>query len=189
MEALIRAASIADAAAILEIYGPYIQNTAITFEYETPSVEAFSQRMKNIMERYPYLVAEMNGQVVGYAYAAPYIGRQACDWSCEVSIYLAPDAIGQGIGRALYETLEGMLKQMGIVNMYASIACTEEEDPYVSNHSADFHAHYGFRPIGVFRNCGYKFSRWYHLMWMEKTLGGHGTDMMPVAFQNQENSR
>ena len=186
MQFQIRAARITDAAAILSVYGPYIQNTAITFEYGIPSVESFAKRMEGIMARYPYLVAEENGRIVGYAYAAPYITRSACDWSCEVSIYLSPQVVGQGLGRALYTQLESQLRQMGIVNMYASIACTDGEDPYVSNHSADFHGHMGFRPVGVFRNCGYKFGRWYHLMWVEKTLNAHGKEMPPVLFGNKE---
>ncbi len=186
MQFQIRAARTADASTILDIYGPYIQNTAITFEYEIPTAEAFVKRMEGIMSRYPYLVAETGGKVVGYAYAAPYITRSACDWSCEVSIYLAPQAVGQGLGRALYEQLENQLRQMGIVNMYASIACADGKDPYVSDYSADFHAHLGFRPVGVFRNCGYKFGRWYHLLWVEKTLNIHGNEMQPVMFQNKE---
>ncbi len=173
MQIRIRRATVEDAAAILEIYGPYIQNTAITFEYTVPTVESFIRRMEDIMSRYPYLVAEKDGKLLGYAYAAPYIARQACDWSCEVSIYLARSATGQGIGRMLYEKLEQDLRQMGIVNMYASIACADGEDPYVSNNSLDFHAHMGFRPVGIFRRCGYKFGRWYHLQWVEKTLCSH----------------
>ena len=182
----IRQAKSSDAPAILEIYGWYIHNTAITFEYSVPTVQAFTRRMEDIMGRYPYLVAEKNGKLLGYAYAAPYIRRQACDWSCEVSIYLAREVTGQGIGRMLYEKLEAILAEMGIVNMYASIACTDAEDPYVSNNSLDFHGHMGFRSVGTFRNCGYKFGRWYHLQWVEKTLGSHEDTMLPVKF-NEEN--
>lgn len=86
----------------------------------------------------------------------------------------------------LYEKLEAILREMGIVNMYASIACADEEDPYVSNNSADFHAHMGFKPVGIFRNCGYKFGRWYHLMWVEKTLNSRERKMQPVRFENKE---
>lgn len=177
---IIRPATLQDVRKILEIYGWYIENTAITFEYTIPTEQAFSDRMKNIMSRYPYLVAECDGQLLGYAYAAPYITRKACDWSCEVSIYLARESTGQGLGRKLYEALENRLRAMGIVNMYASIACAEGEDPYVNNNSADFHAHMGFKPVGVFRNCGYKFKRWYHLAWVEKTIGVHELDMKEV---------
>ena len=181
-QTVIRPVALSDIENILNIYGWYIQNTAITFEYAVPSLEEFTQRVKGICSRYPYLVAECCGKVQGYAYAAPYITRKACDWSCEVSIYLAPEATKQGLGRALYEALENRLKTMGIVNMYASIACVDGEDPYVDTNSLDFHAHMGFQPIGTFRNCGYKFGRWYHLAWVEKTLGDHVTNMKEVQF-------
>ena len=180
LDVIVRPATKADAADILEIYGWYIKNTAITFEYEIPTVEAFAARIEGVLERYPYLVAVDAERILGYAYAAPYIRRSACDWSCEVSIYLAPHATKQGLGRQLYQFLERCLYDMGIVNMYASIACTDGEDPYVDSNSADFHAHMGFRKIGTFLNCGYKFGRWYHLMWVEKTLRIHGENMKPI---------
>ena len=177
---IIRPATLQDVRKILEIYGWYIENTAITFEYTIPTEQAFSDRMKNIMSRYPYLVAERDGKLLGYAYAAPYITRKACDWSCEVSIYLSREAVGQGLGRSLYTELENRLKEMGIVNMYASIACAQRDDPYVSNNSMEFHRHMGFRPVGVFQNCGYKFDRWYDLAWVEKTIGQHKDHMKEV---------
>ncbi len=185
MDYEIRSAKLSDAAAIAEIYGWYIRNTAITFEYDVPTAQAFARRMEGIMQKYPYLVVQQEGKILGYAYATSYIARQACDWSCEVSIYLAPDQTKQGLGRRLYEKLEVSLKAMGIVNMYASIACTDVQDPYVNDNSLNFHAHMGFKPVGIFRNCGYKFGRWYHLQWVEKTIGNHGKDMLPVAFRKE----
>ena len=90
--------------------------------------------------------------------------------------------MGQGLGRLLYTELEERLQAMGIVNMYASIACVDGDDPYVTNNSLDFHAHMGFRLVGIFRNCGYKFGRWYHLAWVEKTIGDHAPNMEKVEF-------
>lgn len=177
----IRSASLGDAARILEIYDYYVKNTAITFEYETPSLEAFQMRMKGIMERYPYFVIEQDGAIQGYAYAAPYITRAACDWSCEVSIYLEKNARKCGLGRKLYEALEDALRGMGIINVYASIACPETADEYLNYNSADFHAHLNFREIGRFRKCGYKFGRWYHLIWVEKVLGEHSEKVSPIV--------
>lgn len=179
---LIRSATVQDAQQLRKIYGWYVQNTAITFEYEIPGLEEFAQRIARTLHNYPYLVAQYNGEVVGYAYAAPYITRRACDWSCEVSIYLDKKAVGQGLGRLLYTELEERLQAMGIVNMYASIACVDGDDPYVTNNSLDFHAHMGFQPVGTFRNCGYKFGRWYHLAWVEKTIGIHDEYMKEVLF-------
>lgn len=183
---VIRPAAPEDAGALGRIYGWYVENTAITFEYTAPTEQAFAERIRSIGQKYPYLVAQRGENILGYAYATAYIARAACDWSCEVSIYLAPEATKQGVGRMLYERLEQLLKAMGIVNMYASIACGQADDPYVSENSADFHKHMGFAPVGIFCNCGYKFGRWYHLQWMEKTLAAQGADMPPVRWFSRE---
>ncbi|MBO7231860.1 MAG: N-acetyltransferase, partial [Bacteroidales bacterium] len=103
---IIRKACLEDAADILAIYAPYVENTAISFEYEAPSLEEFRHRMKHHMEKYPYLVAEQNGKLLGYAYAAAFHPRKAFQWLAETSIYLAPQAQGLGLGRRLYEALE-----------------------------------------------------------------------------------
>lgn len=177
----IRDAAPDDAGRILEIYDYYVTKTAISFEWVTPTLEEFQERMKRTMARYPYLVAQEDGVVQGYAYAGPFVGRAACDWSCELTVYLAPDARKQGLGRRLYSALERALGGMGILNLYACIACPDREDEYLTANSADFHAHLGFVKVGEFRNCGYKFGRWYHLIWMEKIIGSHGADQKPVA--------
>lgn len=180
----IRKATVADAKAILDIYAYYIEKTAITFEYEVPSVEAFAKRIENTLKKYPYLVALLEDKVVGYSYAGAYITRTACDWSAEISVYLAPEVRKCGIGRKLYEALEEELKAMGIVNLYASIAYSEQEDEFLTKNSIRFHEHMGFRVIGEFRNCGYKFQRWYDLLWVEKTIGEHRRNMEIVKFYN-----
>ena len=95
-----------DASRLLEIYDYYVRNTAITFEYETPSLAEFLSRMERTIKRYPYLVIERDGRVEGYAYAGVFKDRAAYDWSCEMTIYLAPEAEKQGLGRKLYEALE-----------------------------------------------------------------------------------
>lgn len=166
----IRNATLADAERLVEIYSYYIKNTAITFEYAVPTVEEFQDRMEGIMKRYPYLVIEKNQEVQGYAYANAYIDRAACDWSCEVSIYLARDAVKCGMGRMLYEAMENVLRDMGMVNVYASIAYSDTEDEYLTKNSLQFHEHLGYRKIGEFYNCGYKFGRWYSLVWVGKAI-------------------
>lgn len=176
----VRDAILADTARILEIYDHYIQNTAITFEYDTPAIEEFQQRIINIMARYPYLVIEKDGIIEGYAYASTFIGRAAADWACEVSIYLDHTAQKCGLGKMLYTELEKRLSQMGILNLYASIAYPEQEDEYLTTNSADFHAHMGFSQIATFHQCGYKFNRWYHLIWVEKMIGEHHSDHAPI---------
>ncbi len=173
MEIVIRDATLEDASRILEIYSYYIENTAITFEYDVPSVEAFRDRMSETMKRYPYLVIEADGMVQGYAYAGPFKGRAAYDWSCELTVYLDRQAQKRGFGQALYVALEEKLKQMGMLNLYACIGYPETEDEYLTRNSADFHAYLGFREVGRFHQCGYKFQRWYDMIWMEKIIGEH----------------
>ena len=177
----IRDAAPADAGRLLEIYDYYVRETAISFEWVTPTLEEFQGRMKRTMARYPYLVAQEDGVVQGYAYAGPFVGRAAYDWSCELTIYLARDARGRGMGRRLYEALEDALRKMGVLNLYACIGWPEREDEYLTANSADFHAHLGFVKAGEFRNCGYKFGRWYHMIWMEKIIGSHGENQKPVT--------
>lgn len=176
---VIRSASLEDAGRILEIYDYYVRHTAISFEYDTPSLEEFRERMRRTMERYPYLVVSRDGSIEGYAYAGPFHSRAAYGWSCETTIYLAPAARKQGLGRALYETLEEALKEMGILNLYACAGFPEKKDEYLTANSVEFHAHLGYRMVGMFRQCGYKFGRWYHMVWMEKIIGEHGDRQAP----------
>lgn len=172
----IRDAQPEDAGRILEIYAYYVEHTAVSFEYDVPSLSEFQNRMANIQKKYPYLVAELNGEILGYAYAGPFIGRDAYNWSCELTIYLDSSATKCGLGRRLYEALEKRLKNMGIQNLYACIGYPETEDEYLSRNSADFHAHLGFTLAGTFRKCGYKFGRWYDMVWMEKLIGAHSAE-------------
>lgn len=171
----IRLATIDDAESILNIYGPYVQNTAISFEYKTPTLEEFQTRIANISKNYPYLVAEQNNRIIGYAYGSRFHERAAFSWCAEVSIYVDANTRKCGVGRALYEALEKALKKQGILNLYASIAYTDIEDEYLNKNSAQFHAHLGYEQIGRFHKCGYKFNRWYDMIWMEKFIGEHET--------------
>lgn len=169
----IRNATLDDAEAILKIYDYYVQNTAITFEYETPAVSEFRQRMINVMKRYPYLVILRDGVISGYAYARPFVGRAAYDWSVEMTIYLDHKTQKCGMGRRLYEAMENALRKMGILNLYACIGYPVKEDEYLTTNSADFHRHLGYETVGRFHKCGYKFGRWYDMIWMEKIIGRH----------------
>ena len=180
MDIRIRTATPADAEAIIAVYAPYILKTAITFEYEVPTPEEFRARITRTLQRHPYLVAERGGQVLGYAYAHPFIGRAASDWSAEASIYLREDSLKIGLGRRLYQTLENAVRAQNILNLNASIAVAEGEDPYVTRNSVDFHLHMGYRQAAEFHHCGYKFGRWYNLVWVEKFLGEHTAAPAPV---------
>lgn len=179
---VVRNATIADAERILEIYDYYVKNTAITFEYTTPSIEEFKERMERTMSHYPYLVIENDNVLQGYAYAGTFIGRAACDWSCEMTIYLDHTVQKSGLGRIIYEALESNLREMGILNLYASIAYPEVNDEYLTTNSAEFHAHMGYVRVGEFHKCGYKFGRWYNLIWMEKMIGEHEMQQAPITY-------
>ncbi len=177
---LIRPASPEDAPALLDIYTPYVRETAITFEYDVPSPEEFRARIRGTLERYPYLAAESGGALLGYAYAGPFHSRAAYGWSAEASIYLRRDKRKLGLGRRLYGALEDLCRAQGIRNLNACAACPEKEDAYLTWNSVEFHAHMGFRLIGQFRQCGYKFGTWYNMAWMEKHLGDHPAEPGPV---------
>lgn len=169
----IRTAGVADAERILAIYAYYVENTAITYEYEVPSLEEFRGRIARTLTKYPYLVLEADGKILGYAYAGPFVGRAAYDRSLEVTIYLDHGAKGRGYGRMLYASLEEKLRDMGILNLYACIGDPIVEDEYLTHNSEEFHRHIGFAKVGTFHKCGYKFGRWYNMIWMEKIIGEH----------------
>ena len=178
----IRMANPADAQALLNIYAPYVINTAITFEYDVPSVEEFSSRIAHTLEKYPYLIAEEGGNILGYAYASPFHDRPAYDWAVETSIYVDQNIKHRGIGRKLNDALESTLREQGILNMNACIAYPPEEDEHLDKNSVEFHAHMGYRLVGEFYKCGYKFNRWYNMVWMEKLIGEHLSDQKPPKF-------
>lgn len=160
-----------DAAALADIYAPYVQSTAITCEYEMPTVEEFARRIAHTRERYPYLVAELGGRPVGYAYVGPLNARQAYDWSVETSIYLSRDVQHQGLGGRLHAVLKDCVAAMGMTNMCALIAVPHgADDEYLTRNSQDFHTHMGYRLVGTFDRCAQKFGRWYDMCWMELVL-------------------
>lgn len=169
----IRIATEQDAEALLEIYAPYVENTAITFEYTVPTVQEFTQRIRHVLEKYPYLVAEREGKIAGYAYAGTFKERAAYDWSVETTVYVREDQKKTGVGRELYEMLEKLLALQNIQNLNACIAYLEVEDQYLTHNSVQFHEHLGYRLVGEFYKCGYKSGRWYNMVWMEKHIGGH----------------
>ena len=169
----IRPATTEDAKRLLEIYAYYVEKTAITFEYDVPTEEEFRQRIEHITQKYPYIVLEEDGVIQGYAYAGVFKDRAAYDHSCEVTIYLDNNTKGKGYGRALYEKLEEELKNRGITNLYACIGDPIEEDEYLTKNSEHFHQHLGYTKCGEFHKCGYKFGRWYNMIWMEKMIGEH----------------
>ncbi len=172
---LIREVRESDVDALLSIYAPYVEQTAITFEYEVPTREDFLGRIRKTTKKYPYIVAVKGGEIVGYAYAGAFVGRAAYDWSAEASIYVHMNHRKEGIGGKLYIALEQMLKEMHILNINACIGVPAEgmEDEHLDHNSESFHEHLGYRLVGRFHNSGYKFETWYDMIWMEKMLGDH----------------
>lgn len=171
----IRNAREENAAALLEIYAPYVLGTAVTFEYEVPSEEYFRERIRTISEEWPYIIAEVGGVPVGYAYAHQLRERKAFCHSVETSIYIRDDFHGQGLGRRLYAALEERLRLLGVTNEYAVVAVPDgfpdvREDPYLTTGSVSFHERLGFRIAGDLHRCGTKFGRHYDVLYMEKFI-------------------
>jgi phosphinothricin acetyltransferase len=153
-----------DAPAIRAIYAPFVTETAITFEYDPPTVQTMRQRLELLMESYPCLVATDDaGQVVGYAYADALRGKQAYQWAVETTIYLAAEARGQGLGRALYQTLLDTLARQGRVWAYACLTA-----PHGA--SAAFHQRLGFEYLARFPQAGFKLAQWWAIDWYRKAL-------------------
>ena len=178
----IRRATPADAEALLGIYAPYVEHTVITFEYLVPTLEEFRERIRHTLEKYPYILAEQEetGEILGYAYTGPFKERAAYDWGVETTVYVKQDCKRGGIGKKLYTALEKVSAAQHILNMNACIGYPVEEDEYLTQDSAHFHEHLGYRLVGEFHSCGFKFGRWYDMIWMEKLIGTHTAEPEPV---------
>lgn len=160
---MIRIAREQDVGQMLSIYAPYILNTTHSFEYDVPTQEEFLARFRALTVRFPWLVWEEDGKILGYAYGSPPFERAAYSWCAESSIYLLPEAQGRGIGKRLYTALEKLLQYQGYQKTYAIITSENEG-------SLAFHKHLGYKTVGEFPRCGYKFGRWAGVIWMEKQL-------------------
>lgn len=160
--AQVRPAHPADAAAIADVYRPYVLHTPVSFEQDPPGSDEMRRRML-LTPRLPWLVAARDDAVVGYAYASPHRARPAYRWSVEVSVYLAAQERGRGTGRLLYEHLLPELTLLGHVGAYAGITLPNEA-------SVRLHESVGFTPVGVFRDVGYKHGRWHDVGWWQRSL-------------------
>ena len=183
---MIRPAVESDLPAILAIYGPYILTSTATFEYEVPSLPAFTDRFRGITAQFPWLVWEQDGEILGYAYASAPYTRPAFAWCAEPSIYLRPEARGSGIGAALYKVLEAILLRQGYQVLYALV--TQENAA-----SLGFHEKLGYRKMVFFPDCGFKFGRWLGLFWLEKRLKPVEIPTSvpvpwPIIIENKQNS-
>ena len=172
----IRMATVQDVPRILEIYAPYIENTVCSFEYTVPSLADFTQRFLKITRQFPWLVWEEDGLVLGYAYGSLPFARTAYQWSAEASIYLCPQAKGQGIGKKLYAALEDLLQKQGYKKVFAIITTANAD-------SIAFHQAVGYRYVATLPDCGFKFGAWYGTVWMDKELNTWDTPPhAPIPF-------
>lgn len=170
---IIRSACIEDAGVLAELYSYYVENTAATLELIPPSAEEFGKRIECILNKYPYLVLEDNGVIVGFCYAAAFRVREGYKYSVESSVYVRNGLQKNGYGKLLMNALEEKLRQMGITNINVCIVCSDRNDEHLNRGSVIFHGGLGYSQVGIFHKCAYKFNRWYDVVWMEKHIGEH----------------
>lgn len=160
----IRPVQVGDAPQIADIYKYYVDNTAITFDMEAPDAVQTAQQIEECTKKYPWLVCEADGHIVGYAYVHQYRTKEAFDWAVECTVYVKNGRQREGIGTALYKALFAILKAMGIKVVYAAILSSNDA-------SIKMHAGCGFSSFAVFKKCGYKLGAWHDVTWMELALG------------------
>jgi phosphinothricin acetyltransferase len=159
----IRIARPDDSKQILEIYKPFILNSATTFEEEVPGLEDFKNRITTTLEECPYLVCEIDGEIAGYAYASAYRSRAAYRWDREVSVYVHPNFRRQNIAKALYGALIPILNLQGFVKLFGVITLPNQG-------SIALHESMGFQKMTEYRDVGYKMNQWHHVGWWELTI-------------------
>ena len=160
---IIRTVELEDAEKLVNIYRPYVEHTAITFDYTVPSVHEFEEKISKTIQSYPFLVAEKDGEALGYAYAGEFYPKAAYAWTTEITIYLDEKVRGEGLGDKLYNELEKRLYDKGICRVTSCISYPDEG-------SVSFHEKHGFRKVAHFQNVGYKFNRWYDVLWYQKDI-------------------
>ena len=160
---LIRPATERDAEALLAIYAPFVEHTAVSFETTVPDRDEFAGRIRRCGAGWAWLVAERDGRCLGYAYGSQHRQRDAYRWSAETSAYIDPSMQRKGIGKALYHALFDALRAKGYCNAFAGMTLPNEA-------SAALHRCVGFEPIGVFRRVGWKFGRWHDVAWLQCRL-------------------
>lgn len=175
---MIREAMAADIPGMLAIYEYYVKETAVSFEYEVPTVEEFARRLQEHKEIYPWLVWEEDGEILGYAYAGRAFERAAYSWNAEISCYLKEK--GKGMGRRLYGIIEDILRRQGVRKVYAVV--TSANEPSVA-----FHKAVGYKEVLTYKDVGYKLGSWYDVIWLEKQLCPLGDpETFPVSWRNLE---
>jgi L-amino acid N-acyltransferase YncA len=169
----IRVATVEDAAGVLAIYRPIVEQTVISFEFEPPTHEEMERRIATTLPNYPWLVCEQDGEILGYVYGSRHSERAAYQWSANVSVYVAAAARRRGIGRALYTSLFELLRLQGIYNVYAGITLPNEG-------SVGIHEAVGMRPVGVYEQVGFKMGAWHDVGWWQMSLREHAGAPQPL---------
>lgn len=159
-----RLAAPGDGAAISAIYAPIVEGTAISFETSPPTAAAMAERIRATVARLPWLVCEVGDDVVGYAYASPHHDRPAYRWSVNVSVYVDAGRRRRGVATGLYRSLFAVLDELGLRTAFAGITLPNAA-------SVAFHEAFGFEPVGVFRDAGYKLGSWHDVGWWGRPVG------------------
>lgn len=163
MKTTIRRATEDDLPAILEIYRPYVLETAISSEYEVPTLAAFTERFYNVTSLYPWLVAEYAGEIVGYTYSSRIFERAGYRWNAYISVYVKPSYHRYGFATALYKTILDVMAYQGFHHIFAVVVD-------VNPNSTAFHEALGFTPDGRFANASFKHDAWHDVTWYRKTI-------------------
>lgn len=159
----LRTATKADVGSMLEIYRPSIEESAISFELEVPSLAEFERRLSEILRKFPWIVCEIGGEIAGYAYAGTFRSRPAYEWTVESTVYVKQRFHGRGVGKALYTQLLKMLKAQGVVNVIGGITLPNAA-------SVGLHEHFGFVKVANFKDCGFKMGKWWDVGFWELQL-------------------
>jgi L-amino acid N-acyltransferase YncA len=171
----IRVATPADAEQIQAIYAPIERDTAISFEYEPPTVDEMAQRIAGTLSTHPYLVCDEDGRILGYVYAGAHRARAAYRWSVDTTIYVDGRTHRSGVGQALYEALLAILRRQGFHGVFAGITLPNAG-------SVGLHETLGFKSLGVYQDVGFKLGRWHDVGWWRLPLSEGTPTANPIAF-------
>lgn len=174
----IRIAKKEDGAEILNIYRPYIENTVISFEIISPTLEEFEQRIEDTIDMFPYLVYEEDGKIIGFAYAGKHGVRQSYLYSVTVSVYIHENHHGKGIGKELYNTLFEILTEQGYYTAFSAVTAENTK-------SVKFHESFGFEQAGYFKKAGYKLKKWLDLVWLQKQLNDYNGEVGRIKMMEE----
>jgi L-amino acid N-acyltransferase YncA len=168
----VRLATASDAGEIIQIYAPSVLTTATSFETVVPPIEEMQTRIESCLEKFPWIVALVDGRISGYVYASKHREREAYQWSCECSVYVRDVFKGKGIGKILYELLFQVLKIQGFRNVYAGITLPNET-------SVRLHEKCGFTAFAKYDRVGYKFGHWHTVGWWKLQINNYDLDPPP----------